>query len=132
MNLLKTDSCSQGGPCRTEPETVEPVERTEPETPTGPNGDDPTGPTSEDLTGPVQEPVDDCDPVFKNIPGGAIDVGAGGGAVWVVNEDDDIFRLNGDGTSWTNIPGKLVKIDVGPDGSAWGVAGNKNIYHYNG
>jgi len=54
------------------------------------------------------------------------------GSVWVVNRDDNIYRLNSDGNSWTNIPGKLRHIDVAPDGNAWGVNGDGNIYRYNG
>jgi len=36
--------------------------------------------------------------------------------------------LNSDGKTWTNIDGKLKHIDVGPDGIAWGVNSNGNIY----
>jgi len=40
--------------------------------------------------------------------------------------------LNGDGTSWSNIAGKLRQIDVGPDGNAWGICGDGSIFRYDG
>lgn len=77
--------------------------------------------------------VIDCSPNWGAIPGdNLVDVGVGAdGSVWVVNTNDDIFKLNSNG-SWNVIGGKLVKIDVGPDGNAWGVNSAGNIYRYTG
>ena len=35
-------------------------------------------------------------------------------------------------TSWTKIAGKLRRIDVGPDGNAWGVNRGGSIYRWDG
>jgi streptogramin lyase len=35
-------------------------------------------------------------------------------------------------TSWTHIDGKLRRIDVGPDGNAWGVNSAGSIYRWDG
>jgi streptogramin lyase len=71
----------------------------------------------------------DCSPNWNYANGaGIVDVGVGSeGSVWCVNYNDDIFRLNPDGVTWTLIDGKLVHIDVGPDGNAWGVNSAGNI-----
>ena len=50
--------------------------------------------------------------------------------IWGVNKENDIFRWNGE--DWTQVPGKLRQISVGPDGSVWGVNGIDEIFRWTG
>ena len=59
-----------------------------------------------------------------------------GDDVWGINENQDIFRYNPPNPvrrtegQFIQIPGKLVKIDVG-NGAAWGINQNQDVFRYN-
>jgi hypothetical protein len=55
-----------------------------------------------------------------------LDVGA---EIWGVDADDYIYRWNSSG--WTEIPGRLKHVSVGPDGDVWGVNSSDYVYRYN-
>ena len=55
-----------------------------------------------------------------------LDVGA---EIWGVDSDDYIYRWNGSG--WTQVPGRLKHVSVGPDGDVWGVNASDYVYRYN-
>jgi hypothetical protein len=57
------------------------------------------------------------------------------GAPWVINDDDEIFRLEHD--QWRRMPGKAKDIGIGADGTVWVIgidtrAGGYGIYRFNG
>ena len=72
---------------------------------------------------------------FQLMPGGAIDIGAGGAdyGVWVIGTNpvdangNEIFYW--DSGSWIQVPGGAARVDVGPDSQAWVVQNNGYIYH---
>uniref|UniRef100_A0A8C5MUX4 Uncharacterized protein n=1 Tax=Leptobrachium leishanense TaxID=445787 RepID=A0A8C5MUX4_9ANUR len=59
------------------------------------------------------------------IPGWLKQIDAGAGQVYGVNDNDDIFRLNG--SDFVHIPGKLIHVSVGPSG-LWGANRGNSIY----
>jgi len=72
---------------------------------------------------------------FVHVPGGAKDIGIGGGKVWVIGNNAgkggyDIYRR--DGNRWTKIAGSAVRIDVDHHGNPWVVNSFGGIYRYNG
>jgi len=74
--------------------------------------------------------ADAGDVKWEKVPGGLTRISKGNSGVWGVNKDDDIFKLNDDGSSWTRISGQLVQVSSGA--SVWGVNRGGNIYKYNG
>jgi len=67
---------------------------------------------------------------WEQIPGGLTRISKGNSGVWGVNKHDNIYRLNADGRSWTQISGALVQVASGA--SVWGVNRNDYIYKYLG
>ncbi|KAM3922632.1 fish-egg lectin-like [Leptodactylus fuscus] len=59
------------------------------------------------------------------IPGNLKQVDAGNGEVYGVNDNDDIFKW--EGNDWKQIPGKLIHVTVGAAG-VWGV-NKENVIH---
>merc|ERR1712176_1261254 len=67
---------------------------------------------------------------WKQIPGGLTRISKGESGVWGVNSNDQIYKLNADGKSWTEIAGRLVQVSSGA--SVWGVNEGDAIYKYLG
>uniref|UniRef100_A0A8C5RAW0 Uncharacterized protein n=1 Tax=Leptobrachium leishanense TaxID=445787 RepID=A0A8C5RAW0_9ANUR len=63
------------------------------------------------------------------IPGGLKQIDAGAEQVYGVNDNDDIYRLNGN--NWVQVPGKLIHVSVGPSG-VWGVNRVNDIFKMQG
>jgi len=69
---------------------------------------------------------------WRELPGRAIDIGAGAGSeVWVVGTDSvpggsSLFRWNG--SQWDKVDGAAARIAVGPDGNPWVVNNEGRIY----
>uniref|UniRef100_A0A8C5MTZ1 Fish-egg lectin-like n=1 Tax=Leptobrachium leishanense TaxID=445787 RepID=A0A8C5MTZ1_9ANUR len=59
------------------------------------------------------------------IPGWLKQLDAGAGQVYGVNDNDEIYRLNGN--DWVNIQGRLIHVSVGLSG-LWGANRGNNIY----
>ncbi len=58
---------------------------------------------------------------FGNVAGANLKhVSAGAGYFWGVTSTDDIYRCDNPCTTWTQVPGRLMQIDVG-DSEVWGV-----------
>lgn len=68
----------------------------------------------------------------------AIDVGVGAdGTLWVISNektgnDYKVYRQKDGSTTWENMDGVGTRISVAPDGNAWVVRSDKNIYKYDG
>jgi hypothetical protein len=62
--------------------------------------------------------------------GNAIDIGAGGGKIWILNTAGSPAYWNG--TGWTTISGTAVKISVDPSGNPWVVNSGTSIYRWTG
>jgi Tectonin domain len=78
---------------------------------------------------------------FFHIAGKAMDIGEGGGKVWVIgtnpvgNGDYGVYRLTGAVNApnpWTPMSGGGVRIAVDGNGLAWVVNAQGDIYHANG
>jgi len=74
---------------------------------------------------------------WHQIPGSAIDIGAGAdGTVWIIGTDSlgngnyGIYRLVNGGS--VKAPGGAVRIAVDPQGKAWVINAQHQIYHWNG
>ena len=69
---------------------------------------------------------------WKQMPGTAIDIAAGGnGSVWMVATNKSVKKWTG--SNWSTVAGiKGLRIDVGPYGHAWVVSTNNDIYRWNG
>ncbi len=72
---------------------------------------------------------------WQKMPGTARDIGVGAeGSVWVIGtgqvgaSDFTIHRLNG--TTWNQLSGGAVRIDVDPTGNAWVVNSSGQIYRW--
>ncbi|CCQ74378.1 tectonin domain-containing protein [Magnetospira sp. QH-2] len=71
-----------------------------------------------------------------------LDIGVGGGWVWVANSNMDktkgggeVWRSPYDGSGhfkWSRVGGRIVKVDVGPDGHAWATDSNNDIHRFDG
>ena len=69
---------------------------------------------------------------WELIPGNALDIGAGGGAVWVIGTNNAVYRYNGQG-GWQRIPNAVShQVSVDDAGSPWVVHSNHNIYKFDG
>lgn len=66
---------------------------------------------------------------WKQLPGALRTVSCHGkSVVWGTNAGHDIYRW--DGSTWHQVPGKLVQLDISPDGSkVWGVNAADEIFH---
>lgn len=62
----------------------------------------------------------------------ALDIGVGPeGIVWIVATDGTPMGWDWDSSTWVPQPGvSLASISVGPDGQAWGVTSNADIYRW--
>merc|ERR1719265_1232740 len=67
---------------------------------------------------------------WQQIQGGLTRVSKGNSGVWGVNKNDEIFKLNVDGNSWTKINGGLVQVSSGA--AVWGVNRYDDIFRYLG
>ena len=65
-------------------------------------------------------------------PSGWLTVSSGGKYVWATRTDHTVRRGTGDEESWQVVPGRLMQIEASMGKNAWGVAGDHNIYRYNG
>lgn len=75
---------------------------------------------------------------WNTLPGKGHDVGVGADrSVWVIGTNREaggfgIYRFNRCKNNWDKVNGSAVRIDVGPEGKAWVVNKNDNIYEYTG
>jgi hypothetical protein len=73
---------------------------------------------------------------WERASGAAEDIGIGpDGSIWVIGRDKKgagggIYRRTGE--TWTNIPGRGIKIAVDPKGNPWVVTAKFQIYRYDG
>jgi len=67
---------------------------------------------------------------WSQIPGGLRVISKGKSGVWGVNANQNIYKLNADGKSWTMIAGGLTQVASGAE--VWGVNAGDNIYKYLG
>lgn len=69
---------------------------------------------------------------WANMPGAALDIGAGGdGSVWIVGTDNNVYRLNAQKNGWEQMPGNSVtRIDVDSDGNPWAVNAGGDIFRW--
>ncbi|HEX3099147.1 MAG TPA: tectonin domain-containing protein [Usitatibacter sp.] len=74
---------------------------------------------------------------WHQIGGGATDIAAGAdGSVWVIGNDAQaggnygIYRYTG--STWARMPGAAVRIAVDPQGKAWVINAQHQIFHWNG
>lgn len=65
---------------------------------------------------------------FVQMEGRARDIGANGGAVWIIGTDNGIYRLQG--RNWTRVDGSGERISVASDGTPWVVNQNREIYRW--
>jgi hypothetical protein len=70
---------------------------------------------------------------WVQVPGKARRIGIGSwGHVFVIGAGSattgNVFQLNSDGVSWTNLQGNAERIDVDPNGIAWIVDASNNIF----
>jgi len=56
---------------------------------------------------------------WQNMPGKAQDIAAGGGAVWVIGENDEVYKWNDSAFSWQNFGGEADEIAVDAEGTPW-------------
>lgn len=61
----------------------------------------------------------------QQVAGSLVQIDVGGGQVFGVNQQDNIYALYG--SSWTQLPGKLTHVTVGPAG-VWGVNKEHHIF----
>lgn len=57
---------------------------------------------------------------WTTIPGGLVQISAASGALWGVNNTNNIFKYEGGG--WTTIEGTAKAVSIGPGGDVWGLA----------
>ena len=74
---------------------------------------------------------------FLKIPGAALDIGAGGGRIWAIGTDGNIYPYNPHpsrvGNPWDPFAppaAGCTSIAVDGDGNAWVVDGQKQIYRF--
>ena len=72
---------------------------------------------------------------WRQLPGAALDVGAGPNGLWVIGTQAveggyEIFRMSGN--NWVKVPGGASRIDVDPQGNAWIVNDKGAILRYTG
>jgi len=56
---------------------------------------------------------------WQSMPGKATAIAAGGGTVWVVGENGQVYQWNDQAFEWMNKGGKASKIAVDPNGIPW-------------
>ena len=80
---------------------------------------------------PVDEDVQNViTAAWQQIPGRLSKISKGESGVWGVQSNDNIYRLNTDGKTWTKIAGGLVQVSSGA--SVWGVTKADGIFKYLG
>jgi len=56
---------------------------------------------------------------WQHMPGKAREVAAGGGTVWAIGEDNEIYKWDEESFSWQNFGGKADNIAITPEGRPW-------------
>lgn len=64
------------------------------------------------------------------VPGGAIDIGAGGGAVYIIGTDQGIYGRDQAAGSWVRLEGAAVRVDVDAGGRPWVVNAAGAIFRW--
>ncbi|NGP76788.1 hypothetical protein G3570_09100 [Balneolaceae bacterium YR4-1] len=70
---------------------------------------------------------------WQSMPGKATAIAAGGGTVWVIGENGQVYQWNDQAFEWMNKGGKASKIAVTPQGVPWVLQdGGTQIYRLRG
>ncbi|KAG7469268.1 hypothetical protein MATL_G00127070 [Megalops atlanticus] len=76
---------------------------------------------------------------WQQLPGALVYYSCGPNGCWGVNRGQDIYVMKGvtptacrGSLNWQHIPGKLVMIEVGTDGSVYGVNAGGDVYRRDG